>query len=124
MALAIGMIEILGVPTAMEVADAMCKGARVTLTRFENTDVGRITVIVRGSISEVQQAVAAGLQAIDRVNGGKLLSHHLIARPHENLEAVLQIGCSEEVSEFDRPFAETSEETGRRSIQFPPPLSP
>lgn len=38
MALAIGMIEILGIPTAMEVADAMCKGARVTLMSFENTD--------------------------------------------------------------------------------------
>lgn len=121
MALAIGMIEILGVPTAMEVADAMCKGARVTLMSFENTDVGRITVIVRGSVSEVQQAVAAGLQSIDRVNGGKLLSHHWIARPHDNLEAVLRIGRSEEVEGFDRPYRE---EDGVRSIGFPPPLSP
>lgn len=121
MALAIGMIEVLGVPTAMEVADAMCKGARVTLTSFENTDVGRITVIVRGGVSEVQQAVVAGLTAIDRVNGGKLLAHHLIARPHENLEAVLRIGRSEAVEGFNRPVGEGGFE---RSISFPPPLSP
>jgi carbon dioxide concentrating mechanism protein CcmK len=90
----------------------MCKAARVTLVGYENTDLGRITVLIRGAVSEVQVAVAAGLAAIDRVNGGKLLSHHIIARPHENLEYALSIGHREEIERFDR------------AIQFPPPLSP
>jgi carbon dioxide concentrating mechanism protein CcmK len=118
---ALGMIEVFGIPTAIEVADAMCKGASVTLVGYENTDFGRITVLIRGSISEVQAAVAAGLIAIDCVNGGELLSHHIIARPHENLEYALSIGHSEEVEQF---VAQQFPDRGSRAIAFPPPLSP
>jgi carbon dioxide concentrating mechanism protein CcmK len=109
--IALGMIEVLGIPTAMEVADVMCKGASVMLVGFENTDFGRITVLIRGAVAEVQAAVTAGLEAIAQVNGGELLSHHIIARPHENLEPVLGIGMS-------RAIAHTPLE-----IRFPPPLS-
>lgn len=111
MTFALGMIEVLGIPTAIEVADAMCKAAQVTCTGFENTDVGRITVLIRGAVAEVQTAVVAGLSAIQQVNGGELLSFHIIARPHENLEFALPIGHSQEVEQFDR------------IIRFPPPLS-
>ena len=47
---------------------------------------GRVTVIVRGDVSEVQASVSAGIENVGRVNGGQVLSHHIIARPHENLE--------------------------------------
>ncbi len=110
MAIALGMVEVLGIPTAMEVSDAMCKAARVTLVGYENTDLGRITVLIRGPVAEVQTSVAAGVASVDRVNGGKLLSYHLIARPHENLEFALPIGHTEEVENFSR------------GMRFPPPL--
>lgn len=110
MAIALGMVEVLGIPTAMEVSDAMCKAARVTLVGYENTDLGRITVLIRGSVAEVQTSVAAGVASVDRVNGGKLLSYHLIPRPHENLEFALPIGHTEEVENFSR------------GMRFPPPL--
>ncbi|HAG80029.1 MAG TPA: carbon dioxide-concentrating protein CcmK [Cyanobacteria bacterium UBA12227] len=112
MTLAIGMIETLGIPAAIEAGDAMCKAARVTLVGYENTDFGRITVIIRGEVGEVNVSVAAGLNAVIRVNGGEILSHHIIARPHENLEYVLPIHHSQEVEEF------------HQDIRFPPPLSP
>jgi carbon dioxide concentrating mechanism protein CcmK len=111
MTLGLGMIEVFGIPTAMEVADAMCKGARVTLVGFENTDLGRITVLIRGAVSDIQMAVNAGITAINSVNGGELLSFHIIARPHENLEWVLPICLSRDVEAF------------QQDIQFPPPLS-
>jgi carbon dioxide concentrating mechanism protein CcmK len=110
-AIAIGMIEVSGVPTAVEVADAMCKAARVTLVGYENTDLGRITVLIRGPVAEVTAAVNAGLESIQRVHGGELLSHHIIARPHENLEYALPICHTEDV------------ETFHQDIRFPPPLS-
>jgi carbon dioxide concentrating mechanism protein CcmK len=110
-ALALGTIEIYGIPTAMEVADAMCKSARVTLVGFENTDAGRLTVLIRGTVGDVETAVRSGLAAISKVNGGKLLSHHIIPRPHKNLEVVLPIGLSEDIESI-------------RDIVFPPPLSP
>jgi carbon dioxide concentrating mechanism protein CcmK len=111
MTLALGMIEVYGVPTAVEAADAMCKAARITFVGYENTDLGRITVMIRGDVGEVNMAVAVGLKAVLRVNGGELLSHHIIPRPHENLEFVLPIHHSENIPQFTA------------DIRFPPPLS-
>jgi carbon dioxide concentrating mechanism protein CcmK len=111
MTLALGMIEVYGVPTALEVGDAMCKAARVTLVGYENTDLGRITVLIRGPVGEVNVAVVAGLKAVSRVNGGEVLSYHTIPRPHENLEYTLPIHRSINVEQFNS------------DIRFPPPLS-
>ncbi|MBD2342065.1 carbon dioxide-concentrating mechanism protein CcmK [Calothrix sp. FACHB-156] len=111
MTLALGMIEVYGVPAAVEAGDAMCKAARITLVGYENTDLGRITVLIRGEVGEVTVAVGAGLEAVGRVNGGEVLSHHIIPRPHENLEYVLPIHRSANVEQF------------HADIRFPPPLS-
>jgi len=100
MAIAVGMVETLGFPAVVEAADAMVKAARVTLTGYEKISSGRVTVIVRGDVSEVQASVAAGIESIKRVNGGQLLSWHIIARPHENLEYVLPIRYTEAVEAF------------------------
>ncbi len=100
MAIAVGMIETLGFPAVVEAADAMVKAARVTLVGYEKIGTGRVTVIVRGDVSEVQASVAAGVDAARRVNGGEVLSTHIIARPHENLEYVLPIRYTEDVEMF------------------------
>ncbi|ABC99773.1 MULTISPECIES: carbon dioxide-concentrating mechanism protein CcmK [unclassified Synechococcus] len=100
MAIAVGMIETLGFPAVVEAADAMVKAARVTLVGYEKISSGRVTVIVRGDVSEVQASVAAGIESVKRVNGGQLLSWHIIARPHENLEYVLPIRYTEDVAQF------------------------
>jgi carbon dioxide concentrating mechanism protein CcmK len=106
------MIETLGIPTALAVGDAMVKAGRVTLVGYENTDMGRITVVIRGPVAEVQAAMAAGLVMAHQVDGGQVLTHHIIPRPQPNLESVLPIGQSAWVEAFDQP------------IRFPPPLSP
>ncbi|MER3494728.1 MAG: carbon dioxide-concentrating protein CcmK [Mastigocladus sp. ERB_26_2] len=111
MTFALGMIEVYGVPAALEAGDAMCKAARVTLVGYENTDLGRITVLIRGNVGEVNVAVAVGLEAVSRVNGGQVLSYHIIPRPHENLEYALPIYRSTNVEHFSA------------DIWFPPPLS-
>jgi carbon dioxide concentrating mechanism protein CcmK len=100
MPIAVGMIETLGFPAVVEAADAMVKAARVTLVGYEKIGTGRVTVIVRGDVSEVQASVSAGIEAAKRVHGGEVLSHHIIARPHENLEYVLPIRYTEEVEQF------------------------
>jgi carbon dioxide concentrating mechanism protein CcmK len=100
MAIAVGMIETQGFPAVVEAADAMVKAARVTLVGYEKIGTGRVTVIVRGDVSEVQASVAAGVDAARRVNGGEVLSTHIIARPHENLEYVLPISYTEDVEMF------------------------
>ena len=100
MSIAVGMIETLGFPAVVEAADAMVKAARVTLVGYEKIGTGRVTVIVRGDVSEVQASVSAGIENVGRVNGGRVLSNHIIARPHENLEYVLPIRYTEAVSQF------------------------
>jgi len=100
MAIAVGMIETLGFPAVVEAADAMVKAARVTLVGYEKIGSARVTVIVRGDVSEVQASVAAGVESVKRVNGGQVMSTHIIARPHENLEYVLPIRYTEAVEQF------------------------
>jgi carbon dioxide concentrating mechanism protein CcmK len=100
MSIAVGMIETEGFPAIVEAADAMVKAARVTLVGYEKIGTGRVTVIVRGDVSEVQASVSAGIESVRKVNGGQVLSHHIIARPHENLEYVLPIRYTEEVEQF------------------------
>jgi carbon dioxide concentrating mechanism protein CcmK len=100
MSIAVGMVETLGFPAVVEAADAMVKAARVTLVGYEKIGSGRVTVIVRGDVSEVQASVAAGVESVKRVNGGQVLSTHIIARPHENLEYVLPIRYTEDVEQF------------------------
>jgi carbon dioxide concentrating mechanism protein CcmK len=100
MSIAVGMIETLGFPAVVEAADAMVKAARVTLVGYEKIGSGRVTVIIRGDVSEVQASISAGIESANRVSGGEVLSTHIIARPHENLEYVLPIRYTEEVEQF------------------------
>lgn len=100
MSIAVGMIETLGFPAVVEAADAMLKAASVTLVGYEKIGSGRVTVIIRGDVSAVQVAIAAGIESVKRVNRGEVLSTHIIARPDENLEYVLPICYTEAVSQF------------------------
>ena len=81
---ALGLVETRGWVGAVEAADAMCKSARVRLTRYEVTTDSLVTVIVRGSLGEVEAAVAAGVRSAERV--GELVAHHVIPAPEPQLE--------------------------------------
>lgn len=102
MPIAVGMVEVKGLPPALAVADAMVKAARVTLVGYEKVSSARYTIIVRGDVSEVQTSVAAGVDSVKRVNTEEelLLSYHVIARPHENVELVLPIHYRQSVEQF------------------------
>lgn len=94
------MIETLGFPALVEAADAMVKAASVTLVGYEKIGSARVTVIIRGDVAEVQAAIASGIEAANRVDGGQILSTHVIARPDQNLEYVLPIRYTEDVEQF------------------------
>jgi len=84
---ALGMIETKGLVGAIEAADAMVKAANVTLTGKEHVGGGLVTVMVRGDVGAVKAATDAGAAAAARV--GELISVHVIARPHDELEQIL-----------------------------------
>lgn len=85
---ALGMIETCGLVASIEAADAMVKAANVTLTCKEHVGGGLVTVMVRGDVGAVKAAVDAGAAAAERV--GELISIHVIPRPHQELEGILQ----------------------------------
>lgn len=85
---ALGLIETRGFIGAVEAADAMCKTARVRLTRYEVTRDARVTIVVRGPTAEVEAAVAAGARSAARV--GEVLTRHVIPAPEPQLESILR----------------------------------
>ena len=84
---ALGLIETRGFVGAVEAADAMVKAANVTLLGKERVGAGLVTVMVRGDVGAVKASVDAGAAAAKRV--GELVSVHVIARPHDDVEGIL-----------------------------------
>lgn len=84
---ALGMIETIGLISAVEAADAAVKAANVQLTRYEKIDGGMVSVHVRGDIGSVQAAVDAGAQAARRV--GQLVGVHVIPAPVGEIDDVV-----------------------------------
>src|SRR6187401_1077063 len=86
---AIGMIETRGLVALVEGTDAMLKAANVELAG-PMTQVGNalVTAVVVGDVAAVKAATDAGAQAIKAIKG-EIVSVHVIARPHSDVEAVL-----------------------------------
>ncbi|MGX8700708.1 BMC domain-containing protein [Caproiciproducens sp.] len=87
---ALGLIETRGLVGAIEAADAMVKAANVSLTGYEKTGAGLVTVFVRGDVGAVKAATDAGSAAAQRV--GEVVSVHVIPRPHGDTEKILSQG--------------------------------
>lgn len=85
---ALGMIETKGIVAAIEAADTMVKAANVTLIGKEQIGGGYVTVMVRGDVGAVQAATDAGAESARTI--GELISVHVIPRPHNELEKILE----------------------------------
>lgn len=85
---ALGLIETIGLVSAIEAADAAVKAANITLLGYENTKGGgKITVKFVGDVGAVKAGVAAGVAAASRI--GKVYGQHVIPRPHDEIEALI-----------------------------------
>jgi ethanolamine utilization protein EutM len=88
------MIETRGFAAMVEASDAMVKAAKVELVHYEKIGGGYVTAIVRGDVAAVKAALDAGQAAASRV--GEIVSVHVIARPHTNVDLVLPLGRTEQ----------------------------
>ena len=86
---ALGMVETRGLVAAIEAADAMLKSANVVLVGTEKIGSGLVSVMVRGDVGAVKSAVEAGAANASRL--GELVATHVIPRPHDDVEKILQI---------------------------------
>ena len=82
---ALGVVETRTAVSAMVAADAACKAASVTLFKLAfNTELnGKGLLLMNGALSDVQAAVAAGIDAIQ--DGGFLVDSAVIPRPGREL---------------------------------------
>jgi ethanolamine utilization protein EutM len=86
---AIGLLETRGLIALVEGADAMLKAANVELAGpMQQVGNALVTAVVIGDVAAVKAATDAGAQAI-KANKGELVSVHVIARPHAEVEHVL-----------------------------------
>ena len=97
---AVGVIETLGFPAVLAAADAMVKGARVTLVFFDKAEKGDFIVVIRGAVSEVKQSMDAGLKAASQTFGGQVQTHYIVPNPPPNVVDVLPLGYTEVSEQF------------------------
>lgn len=86
---ALGFIETVGLLPAVEAADAMLKAAEVRLVDKSLASGGLVTITVSGEVAAVKASVDAGAAAVERIQGAKLVSRHVIARPDDELEKII-----------------------------------
>ena len=85
---AIGMIETRGLVALVEATDAMLKSANVELVGpIIQVGNAMVTVCVTGDVAAVNAATEAGKTAAQSL--GEIVSVSVIARPHNDLGAVL-----------------------------------
>jgi len=82
----LGLIETWGYTAAVEAVDVACKAAKVLFVGHHRIGKGFITVKFSGDVAAVQAAVTAGAAAAQRV--GRVISVHVIPRPHGQLGAL------------------------------------
>ncbi|OAN13246.1 hypothetical protein A3K86_16450 [Photobacterium jeanii] len=90
MTISLGVIETVGLTSAIHAADAACKAAGVHLTGYRKAGSGLVSVYFEGEISAVNAAVECGLDAIrDQVTECMSL---VMARPDSSVLAMLAHG--------------------------------
>jgi microcompartment protein CcmL/EutN len=84
---AIGILETQGLTAILEATDAMLKAANVKLVGKEKIGAAYVTVVICGDVAAVAAAIDAGKNAVGSL--GKVIAAHVIARPHDELVALL-----------------------------------
>jgi len=84
---ALGFVEVYGLATGIEAADAMLKSAQVRLLRQYEVHPGLITLTIEGDLAACRAAVSAGVAAASRI--GTVISSNVMGRPDEDTETMV-----------------------------------
>lgn len=82
------MVETFGKTAGMHAADAMVTAANMALPTAQQPGGDVITVTMRGEVGAVRADVEAGAAAAGTVR--KVRAAHVIARPHEQVEDIIE----------------------------------
>lgn len=84
---AIGILETHGYTALLHATDRMVKAANVSVVTKEKIGAGLVTIIVQGDVAAVTAAIEAGKESVGSL--GKVIAAHIIARPHEDVLALI-----------------------------------
>ena len=111
---ALGLIEVIGYPTAIAAADAALKSAEVHLTTITKVGSGIMTVQLTGDVAAIRSAVDTGGEEAKRV--GVLRSTHVIPRYDTQLmNGIINVGKSEKGE--STPHVEHSNELNEEELR-------
>ena len=85
---AIGFVETRSLVAAIQAADTMVKSANVKIIDFNYVGSGIVAVIIEGEVAAVQAAVDHGRIEAEKL--AEIISVNVIARPHEELELLME----------------------------------
>lgn len=80
----LGLLEVYGLVSGIDAADAMLKSANVRILNYEMVIPGMVTLVVEGDLAACRAAVDAGIAAASRT--GKVVGHKVIGRPDSDTE--------------------------------------
>ncbi|MGB0409432.1 MAG: BMC domain-containing protein [Opitutales bacterium] len=84
---AIGILETKGLVALVQGTDAMLKSANVQITApMKGVGSALVSVTVTGDVAAVKSAIESGAETAGRY--GEVVSAHVIARPHEDIEVI------------------------------------
>ncbi len=107
---ALGLIEVIGFPCAIDAADAAAKSASVKILGISKIGSGMLTVQLSGDVGAVQSAVSAGALSAQKV--GKVLYTHVIPRADSQLTEKNIVPSHEAVKQPAKPAVKGKEEQG------------
>lgn len=120
---ALGFIETRGFVPAIEGADVMLKTAQVELVGKTFVGGGLVTIAVTGDVGAVTAAVEAGVTAVEGMGHLSLVSHHIIPRPHNDIESMIvrtnktyPLQSKDRLIESTEPIVITKESTNSAQI--------
>lgn len=119
---ALGLIEVIGYPPAIEAADAALKAANVQLGGIVKVDGGIMTIQILGDVGAVKAAVDAAGMAAARV--GTVRATHVIPRVDQALlGTVVKIKEAPIKREIEAPIIEeVSNETAEEILETAPEM--
>lgn len=89
---ALGIVETIGLATAIQAADAAVKAANVTISSYNKIGGGKVSVFIRGDVAAVKAAVDASIASASPV--GTVAASTVIPRPSDKLAPVFPIAAA------------------------------
>ena len=86
---ALGIIEVKGLVALIEASDAALKAADITMVGWSKIGSGLVTGFFAGDVAALKAGIDAAADAASQV--GEVKAVHVIPRPHDDLEGLVEL---------------------------------